>query len=67
MVSVTKNEAIALLGGTPTEAARTIGITPQAVSQWPDQLPRILEDRVVAALARRHPDFAAYAQPREAA
>ena len=65
---MTKNEAIALLGGTPTEVAKRIGITPQAVSQWPEHLPRVVEDRVVAALARQHPDFAAYAvQPREAA
>lgn len=48
-----KITATKLLGGTAKEAAIAIGITPQAYSQWPDMLSRRLEDRVVAALARR--------------
>ena len=47
-----KTEAIELLGGSPTAAASAIGITPQAVSQWPDELPGRIADRVYAALAR---------------
>lgn len=35
-----------------TEAARALGCTRQAVSQWPDELPDALADRVVAALLR---------------
>jgi len=49
-----KSEAIRLLGGTPTSAARAIGISPQAVSGWPDPLPPAITDRVQAAIARQH-------------
>ncbi|CUI55647.1 Uncharacterised protein [Achromobacter xylosoxidans] len=49
-----KSEATRLLGGTPAAAAQAMGITPQAYSQWPDELPRRLRDRVVAAIARKH-------------
>jgi hypothetical protein len=48
-----KTEAIQLLGGTTTSAAEAIGITPQAVSDWPDELPPRIEDRVLAALYRQ--------------
>jgi len=48
-----KTSAIKVLGGTATSAASAIGITPQAFGQWPDVLPRRLEDRVIAAIARR--------------
>jgi len=48
-----KTNAIKVLGGTATSAASAIGITPQAFGQWPDVLPRRLEDRVIAAIARR--------------
>lgn len=47
-----KAEAIRLLGGTNTAAAERIGITVQAVGQWPDTLPPRIADRVMAALAR---------------
>lgn len=46
-----KTQAIELLGGV-TCAAEAIGINPQAISQWPDELPSRLQDRVVAALMR---------------
>jgi hypothetical protein len=49
---MTKTQALALLGGTITAAAAAIGVTPQAISQWPDELPARLVDRVQAALAR---------------
>lgn len=48
-----KSEAIQLLGGTATAAAAAIGVTPQAVTGWPDELPPRIEDRVLAALYRR--------------
>lgn len=48
-----KSEAIELLGGTPTEAARAIGITSQAIGQWPEVLSPRIEDRVLAALQRK--------------
>ncbi len=47
-----KSDAIEKLGGTATAAAEKIGITPQAVSQWPDELPARIADRVYAAMAR---------------
>ena len=48
-----KARALQLLGGTQEAAAAAIGITQGAVAQWPDRLPARLEDRVVAAIARR--------------
>lgn len=48
-----KQEAIRLLGGTPTKAAEAIGVTVAAISQWPDVLPARMVDRVQAALWRR--------------
>lgn len=48
-----KTEAIKQLGENATEAAKAIGITAQALSQWPDELPPRLIDRVQAALWRR--------------
>lgn len=47
-----KSKAIELLGGTVSSAAGAIGINPQAISQWPDELPPRLVDRVIAAIAR---------------
>jgi len=49
-----KAKAIELLGGTVTTAAAAVGVTPSAITQWPDELPGRLEDRVLAALARKH-------------
>lgn len=48
-----KTEAIRLLGGTTTTVAEAIGITPQAVSDWPETLPPRIADRVLAALYRK--------------
>ena len=49
-----KSHAIEMLGGSASAAASAIGITPAAVSQWPDVLPPRIADRVLAVLARRH-------------
>jgi hypothetical protein len=53
-----KSEAIDLLGGTTSAAAKAIGISPSAVSQWPDDedLSDAIRDRVQAALWRRQHD-----------
>lgn len=51
---MSKQQAIRALGGTVSEAARRVGVTSSAISQWPDDLPPRLEDRVLAALAREH-------------
>ncbi len=49
-----KAHAIKSLGGTQAEAARRLGITASAISQWPDELEGSIEDRVLAELARMH-------------
>ena len=46
-----KTDAIKIFGSA-SELARAIGISPQAVYQWPDELSRALEDRVLAATHR---------------
>lgn len=48
-----KLDAIKLLGGSATAAAAACGVTPQAISNWPDVLPRRIADRVQAALWRQ--------------
>lgn len=47
-----KAEAIAALGGSVSRAAQACGISPSAVSQWPDDLTKDQIDRVQAALWR---------------
>ena len=49
-----KHNAIALLGGSPSQAAAMIGISAAAVAQWPAVLPPRIADRVQAALWRKH-------------
>jgi len=49
-----KDEAIRLLGGSVIKTANAVGVTSQAVTQWPDDLPARLSDRVLAALSRRY-------------
>jgi hypothetical protein len=49
---MTRAEAFEKLGGTASRVALHIGVTPQAVIQWPDPLTPILRDRVQAALYR---------------
>ena len=48
-----KREAIELLGNSVSAAAQAVGITVQAVSDWPEILPPRIRDRVQAALYRR--------------
>lgn len=71
MVPMLKAKAIELLGGSVTAAAEAIGISYQAVDKWPDNLPPRIEDRVIAAIARRRlPDLASspvQQQPEQAA
>lgn len=49
-----KTKAIELLGGSIVAAADAVGVSYQAVNQWPDELPARIADRVLAVLARRH-------------
>lgn len=39
--------------GSPKATAEALGITQQAVGQWPETLTERIENRVLAALARR--------------
>lgn len=48
-----KSYALKILGGTPTHAARAIGVTTQAVNAWVDPLSATIEDRVCAAYMRK--------------
>lgn len=47
-----KSDAIELLGGSISSAARAIGCTRQAVWDWPDELSPRVADRVHAAVLR---------------
>jgi len=47
-----KSRALELLGGTVASAAEAIGISSAAVSQWPEELPDRIVDRVIAALVK---------------
>lgn len=52
MWAMTKTEAINLLGGSAAAVAAAVGVSTQAVSQWPEELPPRIADRVQAALWR---------------
>lgn len=47
-----KTEAIQLFGGKQKDVAAALGVTPSAVSQWPDDLDQATEDRVIGAAVR---------------
>lgn len=54
MPGMRKSRAFELLGTSkPTEVARLVRVTPQAVYAWPEELSDAIADRVVAAVARR--------------
>lgn len=48
-----KQKALEMLGGTVAAAASAIGITYQAVADWPDVLSDRITDRVYAAIGRK--------------
>lgn len=49
-----KTKAIELLGGSIATAAEAIGVSYQAINQWPDELPERIADRVLAVQARKY-------------
>ncbi len=51
-----KTTALRMMGCSLADAARELGITSSAISQWPDAgpLPASAENRVLAWLARKH-------------
>lgn len=58
--------AIEQLGGSIAAAAEAIGVSYQAVNQWPDTLPPRISDRVQAALWRMHSAAGAADTPKTA-
>jgi len=52
MTTITKTQALAMLGGSAKTAAHAIGCTVQAVHKWPDVLSARIADRVIAAQTR---------------
>jgi hypothetical protein len=46
-------QAIQLLGGTPLDAALSLGVSVQAVNKWPEVLPSRISDRVLGAYMRK--------------
>ncbi len=50
---MTKQEAFDLFGGRLTDLARALGITVQAVHQWPDPLTERQEHEVVGAAVKQ--------------
>jgi hypothetical protein len=46
--------ALEQLGGSVTTAAAACRVSASAVTQWPDELPDRIADRVLAAIARKH-------------
>lgn len=65
-----KKYAINLLGGTPRQAARAVGISDEAVCQWPDPLTERIEARVMFAQNKLKPSdkraFIALAEQKKA-
>ncbi len=53
MNNLTKTEAIKMLGGSKSSAAKAIGCTVQAVHKWPEMLSDRIADRVIAAQMRQ--------------
>ena len=52
MTPMNKQQAIDMLGGKPSKAAKAIGITPQAVNGWPEELSDRIRDRVELAFIK---------------
>ena len=51
-MKLSKQAAIQLFGGQSQDLARALGVTPGAVSQWPEDLRPEQVDRVVGAAVR---------------
>ncbi len=49
-----KSTAFVLLGPAVRDVAAAVGCSGSAVRQWPEQLPRRIADRVLAAWARKN-------------
>ena len=64
----TKQEAIRIFGGTMRAVGDALGISRQAVYQWPEKLPQDTSDRLVGAAIRLRllsPDLAETQVPRK--
>lgn len=49
---MTKTEAVKMFGNSRRKLAEALGITTQAVGQWPEQLSQRVADRTLGALYR---------------
>lgn len=49
-----KSKALEMFGGGVADTATALGISYQAVSKWPDELPQRIADRVLGAYVRIH-------------
>ena len=49
---MTKTTAICIFGRTQSDLARAIGVTRARIAQWPEELTRAQEDRVIGAAVR---------------
>lgn len=66
-IGMLKSKAIELLGGSVAAAAEAVGISYQAVTDWPDELPKRISQRVLGVVAvRRYPALAKEASAAEA-
>ena len=52
-LSMKKTDAINLLGGSRSSAAKALGVSYQAINKWPEYLSDRIEARVVAAIAKK--------------
>lgn len=48
-----KVDVVKFFGGRKAYVARAVGLTPAAIQQWEDELPRVMQDRVIAAAVRK--------------
>ena len=51
-IPMKKSEAIDIFGGTQKQLAEYLGLTPSAISQWPDELDQATSDRLLGAALR---------------
>jgi len=51
-MALKKSDAVDLLGGNATAAARNLGVDRKTVYNWPEDLPQRVEDQVRGALLR---------------
>lgn len=64
-IKISKAEAIAAFGGNASDLARALGVTPQAIYQWGDEVPEAAAMKLAFVLKPK--DFAKHRRDAEAA